>query len=100
MTLWGNMVFRFYDFHVQEYEWDKTNSTLFIICKYQDREKVKVEFENPKDVQFFEILPKRIIEFIKHVNDENSDTPCFEIKCKDIFETAFVWADNVRIVQN
>jgi len=59
-----------------------------------------VEFVNPKEARYLEILPKRIIEFIKHVNDENSDTPCFEIKCKDIFETAFVWADNVRMVQN
>jgi len=91
----GNMDFRFMDFHVKQFNWDEENHTLYLECLYRERERVKVEFINPNEAKYLEILPTRIIEYIKLVNDENSDTPCFEIKCMDIFETAFVWADNV-----
>lgn len=92
------MDFRFLYFEVKKFNWDEINRTLFFECLYQDRERVKLEFVNPKNVKYLEILPSRVIEYITRIEDEGSDVPCFEIKCKDIYETAFVWADYIQRV--
>lgn len=95
MELYMEMDFEYYDCRVREYNWNEKDHELTLYCLYQDKEKLKAVFKNAVRVKCLEVLPCHVIEYIKHTYDVNTDSMCYEVKCKDLVETATIWADKV-----
>lgn len=91
MKLYMGMNFEYYDCRVQGYKWDEANQEVVLSCMYQDKEKVTAVFINVVRAKYLEILPYRVIEYMKCAYNEKEDNTCFEVKCKGIVETAMIW---------
>lgn len=95
MELYMGMDFEYYDCRVREYNWNEKKHEMELQCLYRDKEKVNAVYQNAVQIKDLEGLPGYVIEYIKHTYDANTNNMRYEVKCKDLAETAMIWADDI-----